>query len=76
MSTDTQGKVSSFVNPALNAFREAERARLLLDRKEKALTEANVRLAVQGTNEDREYYFRETEKIVAEYDAKREKEGL
>lgn len=60
------------VEVALQAFRDAERVRLLLDKKER-----DLRLSLYGmSQEEITLYLVETEKVLREYEAKREKEVL
>lgn len=72
----TEFKPSAEAQAAVMAFEDMEKVRLLLDKKERAHHLANVRLGVEGSPEDREWYFTETEGIVAKYDEKRDKAGL
>lgn len=68
--------LDAFASAAVTAFREAERVRLLLDKKEKALSQAVRIMALKSHHDSREAYFDATEEIVAEYEAKREALGL
>jgi hypothetical protein len=68
--------MNSHVSMAVQAFREVERAKLLLDKKEQALL---VSVHVMATNcdpEDRAEYVRLTDEVLAEFEGKREKAGL
>lgn len=72
---------SIYVDQAVQAFREVERAKLLLEKKEQALSNAVLIMANSvGMNasdaKDREEYVRLTNEILAEYEVKREKAGL
>lgn len=72
---------SIYVDQAVQAFREVERAQLLLDKKKEALSNAVLIMAnslgESATDaKDREEYVRLTNEILAEYEVKREKAGL
>lgn len=63
---------SARVDNAVQAFRDAERVRFLLDKKER-----DVRLSVLNmTREEMNLYVEMTEAILREYELKREKEVL
>lgn len=64
--------MNSRVDLAVTAFRDAEKARLLLDKKERDLREAVVGM----TAEEKADYVEMTESILREYEEKREKAGL
>jgi hypothetical protein len=63
---------------ALQAFRDVERTRFLLDRKEEALRLALIRLAhdSRATEDDRAEYAAATRAVEVEYDEKRGKAGM
>jgi hypothetical protein len=61
---------------ALQRFIEVERARLLVDRKEKALNQALLHLDLTDDSPDLAWYYAETQKVIEEYDAKRVAAGL
>ena len=73
--SDTQS-LSSVVQVAVEAYRTKERRDLAADRAERDMRIAAARLGLEGTDEDRAAYFRLTEEIRAEFEAKRAKEGL
>ena len=58
---------------AVEAFREVERVRLLLDKKEKALSQAVRVMAVECDDESKAAYFDATQSIIDEYEVKRQK---
>jgi hypothetical protein len=63
---------------ALQAFRDVERTRFLLDRKEETLRQALMRVQFDpGTTEDdRAEYAAATRAVLVEYDEKRGRAGM
>lgn len=61
----------AFSSAAVQAFKEAERVRLLLDKKERALSKAVKMMALKSHYDTRLAYFEDTEAILEEYEAKR-----
>lgn len=65
------------IEAAVAAFRERERVTLLLDKKTQALSMSLFAIIHEGyTDEDLADYHRLTQKILDEYEVKREKAGL
>lgn len=60
---------------AVEAFEDVERVRLLLAKKEDALSLASLR-AAHLAPEDQPAYFEATAEILAKYEAKAEKAGV
>lgn len=69
-------KVDPMVDAAIEAFRNVERKGFALERAERDLTVAVARMAVECDSEQRAEFYRLTEEIRAEYEAKRAKENL
>lgn len=61
---------------AVIAYRDVEKARLLLDKKEAELSARVRHMAITSSTEARATYFRLTTDIDNEFEAKREKLGL
>jgi hypothetical protein len=74
--TTTPPALHQATQDALAAFQAAERARLLADRRDRELRVAAARMAVEAPPEDRAAYLAETDRILADYAAKRTKAGL
>ena len=64
------------VQVAIQAHRDWERAQLLADKKEAALSQAVKVMALTCKPEDREEYYDASNEIITEFEIKREKAGL
>lgn len=68
--------MDAFASAAAQAFEETERVRLLLDKKEKALSQAVRAMAVKSDDQSRLEYFDYTAGVLAKYEEKRATAGL
>lgn len=63
--------MDAYASAAAEAFSDVERVRLLLEKKEKALTQAVVVMAIHSDSESKAEYFDLTTDILAKYEEKR-----